>query len=125
MMKEAADGLPATGDTFGQLGVRPFRANRRGDVLAAAPTDTVRPGEGGMSVAADSPGNLPAHMRPPAAQHPIWEIDDTHLGEGLAAHPAGPPHYHVGPAREMTLAELQALLAATRTRWIRVEWEVT
>ena len=120
MMKAAADGLPDVGDTFGKLGVRPTRPGAGGDVPAANPSDLVRPGEGGMSVAADSPNNLPAHMRPPKARHPVWEIDDADLGAGLVAAAAGPPHYHIEPDREMTLAELQSLFAATRSRWARV-----
>jgi hypothetical protein len=124
MMKAAADGLPDPGEAFARLGVRPHQPPRRGDVRATDPADLVRPGDGGMSVAADSPNNLPARMRPPLAQYPVWEIDTADLGDGLMAQPAGPPHYHVEPAREMTLAELQALLAATRTRWVPVQWEV-
>jgi hypothetical protein len=73
-----------------------------------------------MSVAADSPANLPAHMQPPRAAFPVWEIDSGDLVEGLIASAAGPPHYVVEPAREMTLDELQTLLAATRGRWVRV-----
>src|SRR5262245_50629772 len=120
MMKTAADGLPDVGDTFGKLGVRPARPGAKGDVPAVNPSDLVGPGLGGMSVAADSPDNLPAHMRPPLARHPVWEIDTADLGAGLLASPAGPPHHHVEAAREMTLDELQTLLAATRTRWVRV-----
>jgi hypothetical protein len=121
MMKTAADGLPEVGDTFARLGVRPTGPGRQGDVRAATPSDPVRPGEGGMSVAADSPNNLPAHMRKPAARHPVWEIDSADLGDGLIASAAGPPHHHIEPDREMTLDELQSLIAATRTRWVRVQ----
>lgn len=124
MMKAAADGFPEPGEAFARLGVRPHQPPRRGDVRAADPSDLVRPGDGGMSVAADSPDNLPARMRPPAAQYPVWEIDTADPGAGVMAQPAGPPHYHVEPAREMPLAEFQALLAATRTRWVPVQWEV-
>jgi hypothetical protein len=120
MMKAAADGMPETGDTFAKLGIRPARPGRRGDILASDPVDVVRPGKGGMSVAADAVDDLPTHMRPPRAQFPIWEIDTAELGEGLLATPAGPPHYVVEPAHEMTLAEMQFLLAATRDRWRQV-----
>jgi len=120
MMKTATDGLPEVGDTFAKLGVRPTIVGRGGDVRATNPSDLVRPGEGGMSVAAASPDTLPGLMRPSARKHPVWEIDASDLGEGLIASAAGPPHYHVEPDREMTLDELQTLLAATRTRWVRV-----
>lgn len=92
---------------------------------ASAPSDLVRPGQGGMSVAADSPDNLPGHMKPPKACFPLWELDDADLGAGLVGCAAGPPHYQIEPDREMTLKELQDLLAATRTRWVRVELEAT
>ena len=120
MMKAAADGKPEVGDTFAKLGVRPARLGAKGDVKAANPTDLVRPGEGGMSVGVDSPDNLLPHIRPPKNKHPIWEIDDAELGKGLIATAAGPPHYVVEPADEMTMDELQALLASTRDRWVRV-----
>jgi hypothetical protein len=120
MMKAAADGLPEAGETFAKLGVRPARPGAKGDVKAANQTDLVRPGEGGMSVAADSVTNLLPHMRPPKARFPIWEIDSADLGEGLIPMPAGPPNYVIEPAREMTLDELQTLLAATGGRWVCV-----
>lgn len=123
MMRMAADGLPEAGDRFGMLGVRPTRPGRRGDVSAAAPSDIVRKGGGGLSVFEGPLDNLPPQMKPPIAQHPVWEIDTADLGEGIISLPAGSPHYHIEPAREMTLAEYQALLAATRPRWVRVEWE--
>jgi hypothetical protein len=124
MMKAAADGSPGTGDRFGMLGVRPTRPGRRGDVSAVGPSDLVRTGGGGLSVFEGPLDNLPPQMKPPIAQHPVWEIDSADLVEGIISLPAGPPHYHVEPAREMTLAEYQALLAATRTWWSQVEWEV-
>jgi hypothetical protein len=119
-MKAARDGLPEVGDTFAKLGVRPTIVGRQGDVSATNPSDLVRPGEGGMAVAADSPSNLPKHKRSPAAKHPVWEIDSRDLGQGLVAAPAGPPHYQIEPDREMTLDELQGFLAATRNRWVRI-----
>ena len=120
MMKAAADGLPEVGDTFAKLGVRPARSGTKGDVKAANPIDLVRPGEGGMSVGADSPDNLLSHMRPPKNKYPIWEIDAADLGAGLIATAAGPPHYVVEPGHEMTLDEFQSLLASTRSRWNRI-----
>jgi hypothetical protein len=120
MMKEAADGLPETGEVFARLGARPTQPGRRGDVPAANPTDLVRPGAGGVSVAADSPDNLPTHMQPQHARYPVWEIDSADLGDGLDVADAGAPHHHVEAGREMTFAEFQALLAGTRTRWVRV-----
>ena len=120
MMKAGADGMPEVGDAFARLGARPTQPGRRGDVPASSPTDLVQPGGGGVSVAADSPGNLPGHMQPQHARYPVWEIDAAELGEGLVVAEAGPPHHHVEVGREMTLAEFQSLLAGTRARWVRV-----
>jgi hypothetical protein len=124
MMRAADDGLPQVGDTFARLGVRPNRPGQKYDVPAAGPTDPVRPGDGGLSVFAGPPDDLPAHLKPPAARFPLWEIDDADLGPGLAAVQAGPPHYHVEARHTMTLAEFQAALAATRGCWVRIQWGV-
>jgi hypothetical protein len=118
MMKAAADGLPEVGIRFGMLGVcpkDPTNPRKRFDVSATAPTDRVKPGDG-MSVNTDR-----TKLKPPDDEFLLWEIDDSVLGSGLAVFEAGPPHYHVGPAREMTLAELQKLVADTRGNWKRVE----
>ena len=119
VMKAAADGLPEVGTRFGQLGVRPkdpANAKRRFDVPAAAATDPVAPGDGGLSVNAD-----PTAVRPPDDDFVLWAIDTTALGPDLRLTPAGPPHFHVEPTAATTLAEFQTRLADTRTRWERVE----
>ena len=123
-MTPDADGLPQVGRSARKLGVRAADQAPNNDVVAAASADTVRPGKG-MSVAPADPVNLPKNRRPAAVNNgtgkdPVWEIDTDDLGPGLVAVAAGPPHHHVEPDREMTLAELQNLLAATRTRWVRV-----
>lgn len=120
MMREAADGRPEVGDTFATLGVRPIRPRGTPDVPAVDPGDVVRSGTGGLSVFAGPVAALPVRLRPPNTQFPLWEIDAADLGPGLRAVPAGPPHYLVEPDRDVTLAELQALLAATRNHWQRV-----
>ena len=121
LMKAAADGLPEVGDTFATLGVRPNRPGHRFDVPAINPADAVRPGEGGMSVFAGPLAALPAHLKPPKAKFPLWEIEAAELGAGLVAVDAGAPHYHVEPEHVLTLAELQSRLAATRARWVRIQ----
>jgi hypothetical protein len=117
IMKAAADGLPEVGTKFGMLGVRPrdpTNPKRRFDVRATASTDIVSPGDG-MSVNAD-----PAALIPPDDEFLVWVIDEADIGPDLAVSPAKPQHYHVGPSHDMTLAELQQLLAGTRDRWQRV-----
>ena len=94
LMIAADDGLPEVGTKFGMLGVRPkdpSNRRKRFDVPATAPTDTVRPGDG-LSVNLD-----PAAVKPPDDEFLLWAIEETDLGPGLKASPAGPPHYHVGP----------------------------
>lgn len=57
-MRAASDGYPEPGRSPRTLGVRPgIDIPVRADGLAVG-------GEGGMSVAPDSPGNLPEHRRP-------------------------------------------------------------
>jgi hypothetical protein len=117
MMKADDDGKPAVGTKFGMLGVRPRdprNLKKRFDVPATAPTDIVPPGDG-MSVNADR-----FALKPPDDEFLLWVIEDADLGPDLAVSPAGPPHYHIGPLRDMTLAELQQRLAGTRERWQRV-----
>jgi len=111
------DGLPLVGVKFGMLGVRPkdpVNPKKRFDVSASKPTDTVHPGDG-ISVNTD-----PTAIKPPDDEFLLWVIEDGELGSELAVKEAGPPHYHVGPAHDMTLAELQRHLGDTRDRWQRV-----
>jgi hypothetical protein len=117
MMKAAADGLPEVGTKFGMLGVRPRdpkNPKKRFDVPATAPTDTVQPSDG-ISVNSD-----PNALTPPDDEFLLWVIEDTDLGPDLKTSEAGPPHYHVGPSHDMTLAELQQALAGTRDYWQQV-----
>lgn len=118
LMKVAQDGMPVVGDRFGQLGVRPkdqLKPNKRFDVSATLPTDTVIPGGGGMSVNAD-----PTLLQSNEKELVLWEIDDSELGPELRLQPAGPPHYHIETASLSALAQFQVALAATRPNWKRV-----
>ncbi len=123
-MKVAADGLPEVGPTARTLGVRPADEAPHNDVQATAPTDVVIPGAGGMSVAPNDPANLPANRRPAAlggsGKDPVWEIDDAELGVELSHRQDSQMHGLVEVAREMTLAEYEQALAATRGKWRRV-----
>ncbi len=118
LMKVADDGLPAVGTKFGMLGVRPrdpANPKKRFDVPAAAPTDTVRPGDGGLSVNTDATA-----LKPPDDEFVLWEIDSTALGANLRTEPDRPPHHVVAVATDMSLAEMQQQIAATRGDWKRV-----
>lgn len=111
----AADGKPVVGTSFGMLGVRPYdpaKPKRRRDVAAAAATDLVRPGGGGLSVFTD-----PAAIQVQGVGAVLCVIDAADLPPDLRAVPAGDPHWQVEPAADMTLGQFQAALAGTRDRW--------
>jgi hypothetical protein len=119
-MKEDADGAPAVGASGRLLGVRPGNAATP-DVLAAASTDLVGPGQGGMSVAPGDPLYLQRHRRPPSlggtGQDPVWCIEEDDLGPDLIFRQDRVTHGVIEASRTMTLQELQDALAATRSRW--------
>lgn len=117
-MRAASDGKPVTGQTARTLGVRP------GIDIPVGVDRLVVAGEGGMSVAPDSPVNLPAHRRPPehggTGSDPIWELDVTELGHELVYRedPLMPGvHGFVEPSVPMTLEEFESTLLATRPAW--------
>jgi hypothetical protein len=117
-MKAASDGRPEPGRTARTLGVRP-------DIDIPVGVDgVVLGGEGGMSVAPDSPGNLPAHRRP--AEHggtgkdPIWELDVADLGDELRYRedPLMPGvHGFVEPVLPTTFDAYESAVLATRRAW--------
>lgn len=123
-MKVAADGLPEVGPTARTLGVRRGDRAPDNDVIATAPTDTVLPDGTGMSAAPDDPANLPRNRRPPAlggtGKDPVWEIDESDLGDALQFTRDSAAHGVIETRDETTLAGYEGALAATRDRWRRV-----
>jgi hypothetical protein len=123
-MKVSADGLPEVGPTARSLGVRAADQAPHNDVPAAAPTDSITPGTGGMSVTPNDPMNLPKQRRPAAlggtGKDPVWEIDDADLGSGLQFRQDKPTHGLIEVKDEMALADYEQALAATRDKWKRV-----
>jgi hypothetical protein len=77
-----------------------------------------------MSVAPKDPANLPKNRRPASlggtGKDPVWEIDDTDLGEDLQCSQDTSTHGVVEVKVEMTLDEYEQALAATRGKWRRV-----
>ena len=117
-MEIAGDQLPVLGTGSNMLGVRPRDPafpKKIKDVDAVNGSDPVTPGKG-MS-AFDSPGEIPSQVR-----GVMWEIDTDDLPVELLHVQRGKrsAHYQIEPAREMTLDELQRLLACTRDFWLRV-----
>jgi hypothetical protein len=115
-------GKPLIAQTARGLGVRDGEIDVDDD-------DIVSPDSGGPSVALYSPENLPEHRRPRSlaggtGSDPVWEIEDSELGERLACRidPEMPDtHGFLEPVRPMPLAEYQEALAETRDLWRR--WE--
>jgi hypothetical protein len=102
------------GPTARTLGVRP------GDDIPVV-SGRVRPGTGGMSVAPDSPMNLPDHRRPPSlggtGKDPVWAMTIDSLGDDLVFHQDRPNHGLFEPAREMSIDDLQRALADLASKW--------
>ena len=117
-MKAANDALPQAGQTARTLGVRP------GIDIPVGVDGVVRGGDGGMSVAPDSPRNLPAHRRPPehggTGKDPIWELDVGDLGDELVYRedPLMPGvHGFVEPVLPTTFDAYDSAVLATRRAW--------
>jgi hypothetical protein len=117
-MKATSMGRPAMGRTARTLGVRP------GTDIPVTEDGSVEGGLGGMSVAPESPQNLPAHRRPPdrggTGKDPVWELDVADLGDDLVYRedPLMPgEHGFVEPARRMTLRDYESALLVTGGTW--------
>jgi hypothetical protein len=119
-MREAPGGGPAIGPSARTLGVRP-------DIdIPVDPSGSVHPGTGGMSVAPDTPRNLPQHRRPPeyggTGRDPVWSIQGKDLGANLRYVPDDiltAIHGVIEPATIMTLAAYQRALEKTAPYWTR------
>src|SRR5579862_6044180 len=103
----APDGRPLTSPTARGLGLRY-------DEIPIDEDDLVRGGDGGLSVAYDTPQNLPPHRRP--ADHggtgadPVWEIGTDDLPDSLEYRqdPELEGHGFLEPRSEEHTSELQS-----------------
>lgn len=112
MMKADADGKPLVGNGSMMLGVRPTDPTqplKRADVPAVAGNDIVHPADGGLSCYSD-----PSAIRIRSTKLLLWSIETNDLPVELMGRAAGDPHFHIEPSRDMTLDEIQQLLADTR-----------
>jgi hypothetical protein len=116
-MQESPGGGPMIGPTARTLGVRPGV-----DIPVVA--GRVSPGTGGLSVAPHSVMNLPDHRRPPAlggtGKDPVWGFDLDSLGSDLTFRQDKVHHGLFEPAREMSIDELQAAIAAMAPGWTKL-----
>jgi hypothetical protein len=115
LMKTDTDGKPLVGSGAMMLGVRPVdptHPQKRFDVPATSGSDVVHPGDGGLSCYTD-PGAIKLRVKNAS----LWSIDVADLPQELVATVAGDPHHHIEPNTDVTLDELQQLLADTRDLW--------
>jgi RHS repeat-associated protein len=107
--------------SFDPLGLAPYnlyRGMRDADGM-------VHPGGGGMSIAPETPNNLPSHRRQPdfggSGRDPVWSINPDDLPEGLQYTRDAPGHGVIEPSRTMTYEKFQSLLESTNGSWSRVD----
>ena len=119
-MEETPDGEPAIGPSAITLGARPH-IDIRVDL-----SGSVHPGTGGMSVAPDTPSNLPRHRRPPehggTGKDPLWSIQGRNLGvrsRYVADVVPVPTHGIIEPTIPMPFTAYQQALAETAPYWAR------
>ena len=119
-MQETPDGEPAIGPSARTLGARPHVD------ISVDPSGSVHPGTGGISVAPDTPSNLPRHRRPPeyggTGKDPLWSIQERELGTHLkyvADAVPSPIHGVIEPIISTTFAAYQQALAETAPYWVR------
>lgn len=113
-MKEGADGFPQSGPSARTLGVRE-------GVDIPVENGMVKPGTGGMSVAPDSPANLPVHRRPSShggtGKDPVYGTSTDNLGSDLSFRQDSATHGLIEPAREMPVKNFQKALSDTAEKW--------
>jgi hypothetical protein len=111
-------GQPKVGNSARTLGIRP------GLDIPIGPGNMVSPESGGMSVALDTPLNLPKHRLPAffggTGRDPVWETAPKLLGPQLTLRPDSPTHGLVEPSITMSLTAYEQALAGTRNVWIEI-----
>ncbi len=122
-MARDPDGKPRVGRSKSSLGVVVA-----GDPAAVGDPDVTPvngqagPNGEGMSVAVDSPLNLPKHRRPAqfaqgTGRHPVFALPVQAVPASLDLHQDSPTHAVVQSATWVPLLGYEAALATTRTDW--------
>ena len=83
----------------------------------------IRPRSGGMSVALDSPLNLPKPRLPRSlggeGRDPVFGMSTAQIPESLAVRPDRYPHGLVEPLLRRLLLDFESDLESTRSSWSR------
>jgi len=120
MKKDDHDGRPSVIHSSSKgLGIRPVW-----DIPVDEDGIVERCGEG-LSVAPQTPANLPTVRKPPSlggeGKYPVWELDTELLPESLVyteeERREGPPKGLIEPAFAMELEDFQVAIAETRDLW--------
>lgn len=125
-MARDADGRPSVGRNKAALGVVVA-----GDPAARGQPDVhprngmVGPTGDGMSVAVDTPLNLPIHRRPAqfgqgTGRHPVFALSVASLPGSLSLYQDSPKHAVVQSAAWSPVAAYEQALVATRDHWREV-----
>ena len=119
-MQETQQGEPAVGPSARTPGARPHVD------IPVDPSGSGYLGTGGMSVAPDTPSNLPRYRMPPehggTGKDPLWSIQERYLGVHLryvVYTVLVPTHGVIEPTIPMPFAAYQQALAETAPCWAR------
>lgn len=115
-MRRDENGLPLTGESARTLGVR------KSVDIPVDENGMVYPFTGGMSVAPDTPSNLPRHRRPAGyggtGKDPVWELQVEQLPAGLYFLQDSPTHGLIMPGLPMSYDTYKTLLEKTQVLWV-------
>lgn len=117
-MKMSSNGLPLTGRSARMLGVRIGGSNAD---ISVDSSGCVIPNTGGMSVAPDSPQNLPKHRLPQSlggeGRDPVFQFSLSRLTANLQCRRDTVKHALLEPRHRCELAVYEQHLCDTQSQW--------